>query len=503
MAHSQHIPCVTPPPHVVDRRAAPRRASDRALQTETNLLAHSLDALAADRPAEERLASLLDVIASSVGAARCAVLAEGSRGGDRRIVVIAAASERGAAEAFAAWLDAGSPRPRAMRATQPPAEVALIGAHGRSPARRFPARPHQRLVSVPGGHSTLGLVFSSRARAEAGMAAMTPAMARHAAAALATATRHYFDERDLAELRARDAQRDRFVSTVVHELRTPLTSLGGYLDLIDEGRVADPADRREFLGRSRDLVGTLSSLVSDLLEMSRLDSGRLDMEPGPFSAAEAGQTVLDRLMPIALQRGTRLAASLGSRLRTVFADRRRVEQILLNLAGNAVKFTPDGGRVEVQLAFDGPAAIFTVRDDGPGLEHEDRARIFERFYRTAGVTRITGSGLGLTIARELARAMGGDLDVASELGRGSTFVLALPARPGVEPELVRQALQRALAAEGLRLAQTPEVAAAPATPELVLAPARPAPSLLPAGRALAGLRLRRLRPVDGVLALAD
>ena len=140
-------------------------------------------------------------------------------------------------------------------------------------------------------------------------------------------------------------------------------------------------------------------------------------------------------------------------MRAAIGDRRRVEQILTNLAANALKFGGAGGReVELTGRFDGPVAIIAVRDEGPGIDAEDRARIFERFYRMADHERVTGTGLGLPIARDLARAMGGDLDVASVPGVGSSFVLVLPG-PGapIDADRIADAMASALRAETERL----------------------------------------------------
>jgi hypothetical protein len=158
-------------------------------------------------------------------------------------------------------------------------------------------------------------------------------------------------------------------------------------------------------------------------------------------------------MPIALDRGVGLETTAPPRLRSATGDRRRVEQILTNLAGNAIKFGGDGGSVELTARFDGTVAVLAVRDEGPGIALEDRERIFERFYRMSGHERVTGTGLGLPIARDLARAMGGELQVASLLGTGSTFVLVLPgpAAP-VEAAVLDAAVQTALGFESERLA---------------------------------------------------
>jgi Histidine kinase-, DNA gyrase B-, and HSP90-like ATPase len=152
-----------------------------------------------------------------------------------------------------------------------------------------------------------------------------------------------------------------------------------------------------------------------------------------------------------MSRGVDLRTALPPRLKAATGDRRRVEQILTNLIGNALKFAPVGSSVELAAWFDGSVAVVSVRDEGVGITPDDRARIFERFYRIAGHERITGTGLGLPIARDMARAMAGDLDVASVPGSGSSFVLVLPGPVGAEPTAVASATGRAVAEEEVRL----------------------------------------------------
>jgi signal transduction histidine kinase len=238
---------------------------------------------------------------------------------------------------------------------------------------------------------------------------------------------------------------------VAHDLRTPLTGLAGYLELIADGKVDDPAIRADFMDRSREIVDTMAELVADLLEMSRIEAGNLALELAPFSIADVARRVLGALRPIGLKRGVDLQADLPPRIRAAVGDRRRVEQILTNLAGNALKFTPAGGTIEIAGWFDGRVALVAVRDDGAGIDADDRPRIFERFYRLPGHARITGTGLGLPIARELARAMSGDLDVASVKDSGSSFVLALPGPADVDLDSLRATLDAALNAEEMRL----------------------------------------------------
>ncbi len=453
-------PTVAPPPPFVERRVAFRRAADRLAYEETRLLARSLDILAGNDDAEARLAGLLDLLADTVGARRAAVVADTP---ERRVAVAAdGEADLEPAVELARWLDATAPRSRARRAAAAPAQVA-VAMRGRRPGntRTGGLRPAGEMepgsracLPIPSaGDVTLGFEFAGPVDASQLAERLPPAMARHAAVALSLVTGTLATERALAAFRAGEDERQQFVSTVAHELRTPLTGLSGYLDLILDGRVEDRAVEREFLERGRTIVGSMAGLVGDLLELSRLESGSVSLEIRPFSVAEAIATVHASVLPIALDRGLTLTTAPPPRLRAALGDRRRVEQILTNLAANAVKFGgAAGGAVELAGWFDGSVAVVVVRDEGAGIHPDDRPRIFERFYRMAAHERITGTGLGLPIARDLARTMGGELDVASQVGGGSSFVLALPG-PGVAQPAERVAVTIAatLAAETERL----------------------------------------------------
>jgi signal transduction histidine kinase len=477
-----HPPAVAAPAPFVERRKTFRRAEDRIAHQEKVLLARALDILASDGTAEERLAGLLRLLARTVGARRVAVVADGIE--RRAAVAIDADEDPAEAEALAAWLDANAPRSRARRAAAGPAPISFI-VGGRSPADdpsieeprplaedvaaadgadgagdssvetgdvADTQRRHFAMLPIPtAGDVALGFEFGRPVDAARLAERLPPTMARHAGVALSLVTNQLAAERELAGLRARDAERTTFVSTVAHELRTPLTGLRGYLELILGGQVLDPSVEHDFLERSRSIVGTMTDLVGDLLELSRLESGTINLEVGPFSIAEAGAQVASSLLPIAIDHGTRLTTSLPPRMRVATGDRRRVEQILTNLVANALKFTPAGGSVEIEGRVDGLTAILVVRDDGEGIPAEDRDRIFERFQRLVGHERVTGTGLGLPIARDLARQMGGDLDVASVPGAGSAFVLVLPGPAEVEMPEIEAALMRALESEEVAL----------------------------------------------------
>jgi signal transduction histidine kinase len=452
-------PTITPPRPFVERRVSYRRAEDQIAHREKVLLARALDILASDIDAEARLAGLLRLLARTAGARHAAVIAGGME--RRAAVAVAPGEDPSRAQALAAWLDAHAPRSRADRAAAGRAKISFLVGTAEASAQPVPLKaagdgpgsaehvaPHYAILPIlSAGDVVLGFDFARATDAERLAERLPAQLARHAGVALALVTDQLAAERELASLRARDAQRTTFVSTIAHELRTPLTGLRGYLELILGGQVGDPEVQRDFLDRSRGIVGTMGELVDDLLELSRLESGTLGLEIGPFSVAEAGGQVAANLLPIAIDRGVALRTALPPRLRVATADRRRVEQVLTNLAANALKFTPSGGSVEILGRFDGPVAILIVRDDGPGIPPEDRDMIFERFHRMASHERISGTGLGLPIARDLARRMDGDLDVASVPGGGSSFVLALPGPASLEPEILAASLAATLLEE--------------------------------------------------------
>jgi len=464
------LPRVPAPPTFRDRRGAFRRGEDRTVHEERALLAHALDILAGPGDADEQLAGILAMVARVVGARRAALVVDEPI---RRVTVaIASAEAEDAGHALAAWLDAHAPRSAARRAAALAAPISVVRARREAMAARAhgggEADATYFLVPVSGaGGVHLGVELPPGADTAAVAARLPASTYRHVLVALTLASARAADERERSRLRARDAERTRFVSMVAHELRTPLTGLGGYLDLLLEGRVTDAGVEREFLERGRRITEGMAELVGDLLEMSRIEAGSLGLKIAPFSLAEACARVLDGLEPIADTAGLRLVRALPPRLRPATGDRRRVEQIVTNLVANAIKYTPRGGLVELEARAGAAAAFVVVRDDGPGITIEDRARIFEPFVRLAGHERTTGTGLGLPIARDLARAMRGDLGAASVAGIGSSFVLALPGAADVDGAVVATALAAVLEAEEIALEEQAVLVA-------LRGPARPA-----------------------------
>ncbi len=480
---------------VPGRRGVPARAAGNGRGSrDARFLARAVALASRDGDRDAGIGDLLGLIARTSGAADVAVAVD-YRG--RRIVVARAAPEEPgggsepavSAPELAAWLDAVAPRGARSRAPLPTTFVTVARRPGRAGealgtvggrAGEAPGTvgapdgvdaPLRRWIALPvRGRVAIAFAFRSAPAAAALERRFPPSVSRPAGSILAWLVRHREAERELAELRQADTERRGFTSVVAHELRTPLSSLGGYLDLVAAARSPDlpvpsagegsrnapassaepslsPIPEGEFLARSRDLVAGMATLVADLLELSRLDAGQLHLAPAPFSGAEAAQAAVHDLAPLAMERGIALDTALPSRLRTVHADRRRVQQILVNLLGNAIKFSPPSSRVALSLHFDGPVAVYSVRDQGPGVPPDERSLIFEPFHRAAGAERIVGTGLGLPIARDLARRMGGDLDVTSAAGSGAAFVVALPATESTAPALVAAALAEAIARE--------------------------------------------------------
>ncbi len=232
-----------------------------------------------------------------------------------------------------------------------------------------------------------------------------------------------------ARLRAaRQAQTD-FVANVSHELRTPLTAVKGTIETLRDGAVDDPEVRDRFLATVEAETDRLIRLVNDLLVLSRADSAALNLRRAPLDLAALARATVGKLAPRASARDVSLVVEAGPGLPPALADADRVEQVLVNLLDNAVKYSRPGGRVTVRIDG-GPAGTVQVqvRDEGLGIPADEMPRIGERFYRAdrARSRAEGGSGLGLAIARALVEAHGGRLWLESEEGRGTVAIFVLP-----------------------------------------------------------------------------
>jgi two-component system phosphate regulon sensor histidine kinase PhoR len=233
--------------------------------------------------------------------------------------------------------------------------------------------------------------------------------------------------RDVTDLRRSERLRRELVANVSHELRTPLTSIKGFAETLLSGTVDDEHSTRRFLEIIESEANRVVKLVDDLLELSRLEAKGVTFEARPFDLGRVCQVVETKHQPRAEAAGIRLALRTSSQA-VVLADPDRVEQILANLVDNALKFTPEGGRIDIDLTVDGGDATVIVRDTGRGIPPDDLPHIFERFYRVdrARARGTGGSGLGLAIARHLTEMQGGRIWAQSAPGQGSQFAVALP-----------------------------------------------------------------------------
>lgn len=291
-------------------------------------------------------------------------------------------------------------------------------------------------VALQNAHS----ILLARQRAEQELIRTTAALELKTielAKALELAQRS-LDERDRARAEAEEARiaaqtanvaKSGFLSMISHELRTPLGAIGGYADLID-AEIRGPLNegQREFISRIRHNQKHLLGLVNQLLDIAKIEAGRVDLTLSPMAVQAVIDSVRLMIEPQAQSRKLRLEIEAPDPTLVLFADRERVEQIVLNLLSNAVKFTADDGTIRVETNEETDRVNICVRDTGIGIAPDKLEAVFEPFVQAPSslTDRPRGTGLGLAISRQLARAMSGDLTVESILGKGSTFVLSLP-----------------------------------------------------------------------------
>jgi signal transduction histidine kinase len=230
-------------------------------------------------------------------------------------------------------------------------------------------------------------------------------------------------------LKELDRIKSDFVSNVSHELRTPLTAIKGAVDLVLR-EVAGPLTEKQihYLTRVRANTQHLAGLINDLLDLSKIESGKIEFKASRVSLAGLVHDVVETLRPIAAEKIIALEATISEPI-LVWADRDKVNQVLMNLIGNAIKFTLAQGRVTVSASRNGKENVqVCVSDTGPGVPADEKQKIFDKFYQIAeaGGAKPKGTGLGLAISKSLVELHGGKIWVESEDGRGSTFSFTLP-----------------------------------------------------------------------------
>ena len=237
---------------------------------------------------------------------------------------------------------------------------------------------------------------------------------------------------DITERRRLDRVRRDFVANASHELRTPLTSIHGFVEALQDGAVDDPMLSGRFLGKIRAQAERMSALADDLLALSRLESEERQPDWSQVRPGSVADDVVAAFDELAAEKHVALRARDQGAPETT-TDPGRLRRILENLVDNALKYTPEGGHVEVVAQPAEGGARVEVRDDGPGIAAEHLPRIFERFYRVdkARSRQLGGTGLGLAIVKHLAEGIGAKVTVESEVGKGSRFVVELPVQPSL------------------------------------------------------------------------
>jgi signal transduction histidine kinase len=254
---------------------------------------------------------------------------------------------------------------------------------------------------------------------------MAGLMHRHAEAVQREADR----TAELASAEQSAKAKDQFVSQVSHELRTPLTSIRGFLAILldDDAHAVSGTDRDEYLAVIDRNAGRLLRLVEDLLFVARMDEGRFVLDKTEFDLVEVLAEAVEAARPLADKRQIELRDQSESKLR-LLGDRDRVTQVIDNLLSNALKFTPEGGEVTVDIARSNGNARLVVADTGVGMRPDEIGQLFERFYRTDAATAqaVQGSGLGLSICKAIVEAHGGAITADSRIGLGTTLTIELP-----------------------------------------------------------------------------
>jgi two-component system phosphate regulon sensor histidine kinase PhoR len=231
---------------------------------------------------------------------------------------------------------------------------------------------------------------------------------------------------DLSELKSLQTMRRELVGNISHELRTPLAGIKAIIETLQNGAISDRKAAKDFLVRVDSEVDRMMQMVTELTELSRIESGRGDIKPEMINLNSLVEEIIARFKPQTERKTVALSAELSADLPLIRADKDRIYQVITNLVHNAIKFTPSGGAVLVSTEISEDSVLVKVSDTGIGISREDLPRIFERFYKADKARSGEGAGLGLAIAKHIVQAHGGNIWVESEEGKGSTFFFNLP-----------------------------------------------------------------------------
>jgi signal transduction histidine kinase len=254
--------------------------------------------------------------------------------------------------------------------------------------------------------------------------------ATHSALAIQNARLFREIEHKSRELEAASRHKSEFLANMSHELRTPLNAIIGFSEVLSERMFGELNEKQdEYLTDIHASGQHLLSLINDILDLSKIEAGRLELEVSDFDLPTAIENALTLVHERATRRGIALRMIVDGRLGQVQADERKIRQVVLNLLSNAIKFTPDGGRIDVRAAAVDGSVEVSVSDTGVGISPEDQEAVFEEFRQVgAAVKKVEGTGLGLALSRKFVELHGGRLWVTSEVGMGSTFTFTVPVR---------------------------------------------------------------------------
>lgn len=249
-----------------------------------------------------------------------------------------------------------------------------------------------------------------------------------------------------AKLTAESANRSKsdFLATMSHELRTPLNSIIGFSDLIIGGSVGDTTDmQRKFLGNVSKSGNHLLSLINNILDISKIEAGKMELELELFSLDETMIEVKQLIPPLADKKRLNIEFHIDRKLAQIYADKIKFKQILFNLISNAIKFTPDGGKIDISANIEGDKALFTVKDTGIGIAEENMSKLFDPFMQIdSAINRhYEGTGLGLALVKKFLELHKGNIWVDSALGKGTTFSFELPLKGNLNQNYIENSIE--------------------------------------------------------------
>jgi GAF domain-containing protein len=325
-----------------------------------------------------------------------------------------------------------------MAMTRAAVQVADIAAEGAYESRVREAllrSGHRAVLAVPlqrEGQIIGGLVISRNVAGgfPAEVVDLLKTFATQSALAIQNARLFREIEQKSRELEAASRHKSEFLANMSHELRTPLNAIIGFSEILAEGMFGEINEKQtEYLGDILESGRHLLSLINDILDLSKIEAGRMELEATDFDLPSAIENALILVRERAGRRGITLGREIDDRLGSIRADERKVKQVLLNLLSNALKFTPEGGRIDVSARAHDDVAQISVTDTGVGIAPEHQEAVFEEFRQVGTAAKtVEGTGLGLTLSRKFIELHGGKIWVKSQVGVGSTFTFTLPVR---------------------------------------------------------------------------